>query len=83
MKTITILTMAAMLLLGASFSIAGEEKSHICFHRVDTNGDGVITPQEFEAVYGQKPALFKTVDVDGDGRLIHDEYHDALGDGVL
>ncbi len=83
MKNVIILALVVMLLLGASFSLASEKKNHVCFHRVDDNGDGEITPQEFETVYGQKPALFKTVDVDGDGKLIHDEYHDALGDGVL
>ncbi len=83
MKNVIILTMVVMLLLGASFSLASEEKNHVCFHMVDTNGDGQITPQEFQAVYDKNPELFKVVDVDGNGRLIHDEYHDALGDGVL
>ncbi len=50
---------------------------------MDANGNGQITPQEFEMFYGKDSDRFKKVDVNENGLLTHDEYHEALGHGTL
>lgn len=61
---------------------AGEDDGHICFRRIDANQDGIVTFEEFAVHYGKDEKKFKAADTDGDGRLIHDEYHDFLGHGA-
>jgi hypothetical protein len=63
------------------FSLADEKEDHVCFRVLDSNNDGVVTYQEFEKVYGDKKDKYDAADLDEDGKLTHDEYHDLLGHG--
>jgi hypothetical protein len=43
----------------------------------------MVTFQEFAKFYGNDKEKFNDADMDEDGKLTHDEYHDILGDGSL
>jgi hypothetical protein len=60
---------------------ASEKKDHVCFSVLDSNEDGVVTYPEFEKVYGDEKVKYAAADLDNDGKLTHDEYHDLLGHG--
>jgi hypothetical protein len=45
-----------------------EEKGHICFNALDSNGDN--------------RGRFNWLDQNGDSELTHEEYHDSLGHGA-
>jgi Ca2+-binding EF-hand superfamily protein len=64
-----------------AFSWADEKRDHICFRVLDSNKDGVVTYQEFEKIYGDEKDKYDAADLDNDGKLNHDEYHDLLGHG--
>ena len=64
-----------------AFSWADEKRDHVCFRVLDSNKDGVVTYQEFEKIYGDEKDKYKAADLDNDGKLTHDEYHDMLGHG--
>lgn len=66
-----------------SVCIGSEDKSHICFRSIDTNNDGTVTFQEFRKVFGDDKETYDEVDLNRDGKLSHDEYHQALGHGAL
>jgi len=60
------------------------EGDHICFSRVDADGDGMVTAAEFKKAYPEKGDEFiAKLDKNQDGKLDHDEYHEALGHGSL
>ena len=80
MKNSLIIAMG-IFLMWTGLCFAGEDADHICFHRVDANADGDVTLKEFAVHYGKDEKRFKHADADGDGRLTHDEYHEALGHG--
>lgn len=59
------------------------EADHICFHKVDADKDGLVTREEFAAVYGEDAmARFDEADTDSSGDLTHEEYHAMLGHGA-
>ena len=48
------------------------------FGDIDANGDDAVTPDEFNAYFKDHPKrekVFKGVDLDSDGTLDHDEWH--------
>ena len=59
-----------------------EEKRHICFKYVDTDKDEKVTYQEFKKIFGDDKTKFKAIDLNDDGKLSHDEYHQFLGHGA-
>ena len=61
--------------------MAAEDADHICFQRIDADQNGKVTFQEFMVHYGKDKDKFNVADLDGDGLLIHDEYHDSFGHG--
>lgn len=64
--------------------LPAQETPHLCFSAVDGDGDAQVTLAELQAAYpGLPPDVFVRLDVNRDGVLSHDEYHDALGHGVL
>ncbi len=77
---------AACLVLGGSFAVAapGEGKKNPpdpakVFARKDTNKDGSLTLDEFQAGMKDKqleraPQRFKTIDANGDGKVSMDEF---------
>lgn len=61
---------------------AAEGPGHICFRQIDSDHNGKVTFEEFAKHYGEDKKKFTLADVDGDGELTHDEYHDFLGHGA-
>ncbi|MGD9078239.1 MAG: EF-hand domain-containing protein [Desulfobacterales bacterium] len=82
-KTGAALLIFILLTSSAALCLADEKKDHVCFKRLDSNKDGLVTFQEFEKFYGNEEAKFHEADKDKDGKLTHDEYHDILGHGSL
>jgi Ca2+-binding EF-hand superfamily protein len=80
-KSIAATLIILLLAVSAGFCWADEEKDHVCFRVLDSNKDGLVSFQEFEKVYGNDETKFKEADVDKNGKLTHDEYHDILGHG--
>jgi Ca2+-binding EF-hand superfamily protein len=72
---------AALILSIVPIAMADEKKDHICFRVLDTNKDGLVTLQEFEKFYTDSQEQFNMADVDKDGNLTHEEYHEILGHG--
>ena len=70
------------LLISSTFCLAGAEKNHICFKIIDADKDGEVTFQEFKQYFDNAKEKFSAVDLNGDGNLSHDEYHQSLGHGV-
>ena len=70
------------LLIAADQLGADEQKDHVCFRAIDANQDGSVTYPEFERFYKDSDDLFKTIDLDKDGLLSHEEYHESLGGGA-
>ncbi len=65
----------------ATLGSAKGEKAHVCFRIVDANTDGEVTFQEFEKFFGNDKERFKKADLDKNGKLSHDEYHELFGHG--
>jgi Ca2+-binding EF-hand superfamily protein len=80
-KTSAILLITIFLTSSVALCLADENKDHVCFRVLDSNKDGMVTFQEFEKFYGNDKEKFNDADMDEDGKLTHDEYHDILGDG--
>ncbi len=69
---LTTLTLAGALGAAASTSaLAATTASD--FKTYDSNGDGTISPQEYQAQGGSKET-FRMIDANGDGSLSHDEF---------
>ena len=84
MKTITILiTGIICCFFAVSVGWTDEQKDHICFRTLDGNGDGKVTLEEFTGYYESGEDTFNKADLNKDGSLSHDEYHDILGHGSL
>ncbi len=81
-KTIALALMALLLTIPGTLSGAAEEKDHVCFRVLDSDGNGVVTMQEFETIYGKDGETFSKADADNDGTLTHDEYHVIVGHGA-
>ena len=80
-KTATILLITIFLILSVAICLADENTDHVCFRVLDSSKDGNVTFQEFEKYYGNDQKKFNKADMDEDGKLTHDEYHDLLGHG--
>ena len=76
-----ILILAMIVAAGTALSWADENKDHICFSVLDANEDGAVTYDEFKKAYGDEKSKFDAVDLDKNGELNHDEYHELLGHG--
>ena len=68
--------------ISSAYCLAKEEKDHICFRVVDKDKDGKVTFQEFMKVFGEDKKKFEAIDLNDDGNLTHDEYHQSLGHGA-
>lgn len=82
-KTRAILLLTIFLASPVTFCLADEKEDHVCFRRLDSNKDGLVTFEEFEKFYENAKEKFHEADKDADGKLTHDEYHDILGHGSL
>ena len=80
-KSIVFLLMIIISITSVNFCLATEKKDHICFSIVDSNEDGEVTFQEFQKYFGNDNERFKGADLDKNGKLSHDEYHELLGHG--
>ena len=80
-KLCVLLIIASFLTVPTSLSLADEKKDHICFRTLDSNQDDMVTFQEYEKYFGNDKAKFNEADLDKDGQLTHDEYHNLLGHG--
>jgi Ca2+-binding EF-hand superfamily protein len=80
-KTTAIILTGFLVTASVGFGLADEKKDHICFRILDSNKDGMVTFQEFERFYDDAREEFNEADVDKDGKLTHDEYHNTLGHG--
>ena len=49
--------------------------------KVAIGEDGKVTFKEYEKYFGNDKAKFNEADLDKDGQLTHDEYHNLLGHG--
>jgi len=81
MKTRAILLIVILLTSSVALCLADENKDHVCFRVLDSNKDGMVTFHEFEQFYENDKEKFNEADVDKDGKLTHDEYHNILGHG--
>ena len=81
MKTGVILLIVIFLTSSVALCLGDENKDHVCFRVLDSNKDGMVTFLEFEQVYENDKEKFNEADVDKDGKLTHDEYHNILGHG--
>ena len=75
MNLIAVLTVL-MLIETASAGPDGHYGGHICFYRMDTNGDEQVSPEEFKRFYNDNPKLFKIIDQNEDGGISHEEYEE-------
>ena len=83
MKTyLSICFVIIAILFTSAFCLAGQEKKHICFKIIDADRDGKVTFQEFEQFFDDAKDKFASIDLNGDGILSHDEYHQSLGHGA-
>jgi hypothetical protein len=82
-KTSAILLITIFLTSSVALCLANEKKDHVCFRVLDSNKDDMVTFQEFEKFYGNDKEKFNDADMDEDGKLTHDEYHNILGHGSL
>ena len=82
-KTSAILLITIFLTSSVALCLADENKDHVCFRVLDSNKDDMVTFQEFEKFYGNDKEKFNDADMDEDGKLTHDEYHNILGHGSL
>jgi hypothetical protein len=80
-KICVLLIIASFLTVPTSLCWADEKKEHICFRTVDSNQDDMVTFQEYKKYFGNDKAKFNQADLDKDGQLTHDEYHNLLGHG--
>ena len=76
------LTAAAIFVSAPLCFSVEEEKGHICFKDIDSNGDNRVTFNEFAKYLGDDRERFSSVDQNQDGELTHEEYHDSLGHGA-
>ena len=82
-KTSAIFLITIFLTSSVALCLANEKKDHVCFRVLDSNKDDMVTFQEFEKFYGNDKEKFNDADMDEDGKLTHDEYHNILGHGSL
>lgn len=82
-KTSAILLITIFLTSSVALCLANEKEDHVCFRVLDSNKDGMVTFQEFEKFYENDKEKFNDADMDEDGKLTHDEYHNILGHGSL
>ena len=76
MKTLAILSAAAMLVAGVSTAAMAED----FFTTSDANNDGVISLGEAQGVYNTlSPNLFNSADSDGNGLLDESEFYQLGG----
>ena len=80
-KLIVFLLIIIISISSANFCLANETKNHVCFRIVDSNKDGEVTFQEFEKYFGNDNESFNEADLDKNGKLSHDEYHELLSHG--
>lgn len=77
---------AAALLFSATLAQAQSSENSVFkeqFAKIDTNGDGKITAEEFlnfkiEETKKVSPQAFKKIDLNGDGVVTEDEYEQML-----
>ena len=70
-----------MIFISNTFCLGNEKRDHICFRLVDADKDGIVTLQEFTKIFSDEKLKFEEVDQNNDGKLSHDEYHQAIGHG--
>lgn len=80
-KAIAMFFMNIFIIFPAILCGADEQKDHVCFRAIDSNKDGSVTFQEFEKFFENEEEKFNKADLDKDGKLSHDEYHNTLGHG--
>jgi Ca2+-binding EF-hand superfamily protein len=80
-KTATALLITIFLILSVAICLADGSRDHVCFRVLHSNKDGNVTFQEFEKYYGNDQKKFNKADMDEDGKLTHEEYHNILGHG--
>lgn len=51
-------------------------EGHICFTKIDTDQDDVASFDEFSKVFGDDQKMYQAMDLDGDGKLTHEEYEE-------
>jgi len=78
MKKLITWVLILFVLTPISISIATEDHAgdYICFRRIDTNKDDMVTKEEFSKFFPGKPELFQKVDQDQDGKISHDEHEE-------
>jgi len=76
------LTAAAIFILAPLCFSMEQEKGHICFYTIDSNGDNRVSFKEFVKYLGDDRERFTSIDRNQDGELTHEEYHDSLGHGA-
>ena len=82
LKRQLIYLMIAAFFVPNAAGLGGERKGHVCFSLIDEDKDGKVTLQEFEKIFGtEQSKKFTEADLNQDGSLSHDEYHQSLGHG--
>ena len=81
-KLLLLCLVVGIISISNNFCFAEEKKDHICFRAVDKDKDGKVTFQEFIKIFGENKKRFETIDLNDDGNLTHDEYHQYLGHGA-
>jgi hypothetical protein len=83
-----VLTLGFILAVGMLISCASQSKHHqenlpdpkgfnAHFPDMDADGDDLVSWEEFKNYFPQAvPDVFKAVDLNGDGNLDHDEWHE-------
>lgn len=78
-KAIVVCLSLFALLFSAPYSFADDSaEDHICFKRIDSNHDEIVTFDEFKKFYGDDLKKYQAMDQDNDGKLTHDEYEEYL-----
>ena len=82
-RTLIFSIFVIIIFISNAFCLSDEKKEHICFRSVDADQNGMLTFQEFVKMFGDDKVKFDKVDLNDDGKLSHEEYHQALGHGSL
>lgn len=80
-RTLFLSIVVIVLFILNTICLGSEKKDHVCFRLIDADKDGIVTLKEFTKVFGDNQLKFEEVDLNEDGQLSHDEYHQALGHG--
>lgn len=82
MKRYVVMCLVVFIVAAANTLCFGDgNRNHVCFKAIDADEDGAVTFLEFKQFFGDSQSKYDQIDLDGNGKLSHEEYHKSLGRG--